>query len=147
MNWLERARREIPKSTRRDTANSAERNLTAVMAVPHRALWEKSGASIGSNGSTSPTHLLEPESVRDAYEERAAIMEFDGGLSRDEAEAKPGSWCRNSIGCTEGKGMARKNRVAAPAAAVRSIAAFGTETSGHVAPFGVLAEMASNTTC
>jgi len=24
--------------------------------------------------------------VREAYEERAAIMEFDGGLSRDEAE-------------------------------------------------------------
>jgi hypothetical protein len=34
--------------------------------------------------------LLEPESVREAYEERAAIMEFDGGLSRDEAER--GAW-------------------------------------------------------
>ena len=47
--------------------------------------------------------------------------------------------------------MARKNRVAASAAVVgaagRSIAAFGTETSDHVAPFGVLAEMAPNTTC
>jgi hypothetical protein len=31
--------------------------------------------------------LLESESVREAYEERAAIMEFDGGLSRDEAWA------------------------------------------------------------
>jgi hypothetical protein len=30
--------------------------------------------------------LLESESVREAYQERAAIMEFDGGLSRDEAE-------------------------------------------------------------
>jgi hypothetical protein len=84
MNWLERARREIPKSARRRTANSAERNLTAVMAVPDQGLWEKSAASIGSNGSTSPSLLL--ESVREAYEERAAIMEFDGGLSRDEAE-------------------------------------------------------------
>ena len=56
------------------------------MAVPHPGLWEKSAASIGSNGSTSPSHLLEPESVREAYEERAAIMEFDGGLSRDDAE-------------------------------------------------------------
>jgi hypothetical protein len=37
---------------RRRTANSAERNLTAVMAVPHPGLWEKSAASIGSNGST-----------------------------------------------------------------------------------------------
>jgi hypothetical protein len=26
------------------------------------------------------------EYVREAYEERAAIMEFDGGLSRDDAE-------------------------------------------------------------
>jgi hypothetical protein len=86
MNWLERARREIPKSARRRTANSAERNLTAVTAVPHPGLWEKSAASIGSNGSTSPPYLLESESVREAYEERAAIMEFDGGLSRDDAE-------------------------------------------------------------
>jgi hypothetical protein len=86
MNWLERARREIPKSARRRTANSAERTLTAVTAVPHRAFCEKSRASIGSNGSTSPSRLLELESVREAYEERAAIMEFDGGLSRDEAE-------------------------------------------------------------
>ena len=84
MNWLERARREIPKSARRRTANSAERTLTAVMAVSPPGLWEKSAASIGSNGSTSPSRL--PESVREAYEERAAIMEFDGGLSRDDAE-------------------------------------------------------------
>jgi hypothetical protein len=38
----ERARREIPKSARRRTANSAERTLTAVMAVPHPGLREKS---------------------------------------------------------------------------------------------------------
>jgi hypothetical protein len=42
--------------------------------------------SIGSNGSTSPSRLLEPESAREDFEERAAIMKFDGGLSRDEAE-------------------------------------------------------------
>lgn len=30
--------------------------------------------------------LLETESAREDFEERAAIMEFDGGLSRDEAE-------------------------------------------------------------
>jgi hypothetical protein len=86
MNWLERARREIPKSARRRTANSAERTLTAVMAVPNPALREKLEGSIGSNGSTSPSRLL--ESVREAYEERAAIMEFDGGLSRDDSERK-----------------------------------------------------------
>jgi hypothetical protein len=84
MNWLQRARREIPKNARRRTANSAERTLTAVMAVPHPAVCEKSRASIGSNGSSSLSRLL--ESVWEAYEERAAIMEFDGGLSRDDAE-------------------------------------------------------------
>jgi hypothetical protein len=86
MNWLERARREIPKSARRRTANSAERTLTAVMAVPHRALWEKSRASIGSNGSAPTPRNSVKEDVWEAYEERAAIMEFDGGLSRDDAE-------------------------------------------------------------
>ena len=86
MNWLERARREIPKSARRRTANSAKRNLTAVMAVPHPGLLEKLEGSIGSNGRTLPSHLPESESVREAYEERVAIMEFDGGLSRDDAE-------------------------------------------------------------
>jgi|HubBroStandDraft_6_1064221.scaffolds.fasta_scaffold2823613_1 hypothetical protein len=29
---------------------------------------------------------LSPDAERDAFEERAAIMEFDGGLSREEAE-------------------------------------------------------------
>ena len=86
MNWLERARREIPKCARRRTANSAERNLTAVMAVPPPGLWEKLAASIGSNGSTSPSRLLELEAAWEDFEERAAIMEFDGGLSRDDAE-------------------------------------------------------------
>jgi hypothetical protein len=43
MNWLERARREIPKSARRRTANSAERTLTAVMAVPLWPLGEIKG--------------------------------------------------------------------------------------------------------
>jgi hypothetical protein len=56
------------------------------MAVPHPGLWEKSAASIGSNGSISPSRLLELEFAREDFEERAAIMEFDGGLSRDDAE-------------------------------------------------------------
>jgi hypothetical protein len=67
MNWLERARREIPKSARRRTADSAERTLTAVMAVPRPGLREKLEGSIGSNGSTLPSHL--PECVREAHEE------------------------------------------------------------------------------
>jgi hypothetical protein len=86
MNWLERACREIQESAARRTANSAERNLTAVMALPHHTLRQKSEGSIGSNGSTSSSHLLESESALEAYEERAAIMEFDSGLGRDEAE-------------------------------------------------------------
>jgi hypothetical protein len=86
MNWPELTRLEISKSAARLTANSAERNLTAVMAVPPPALREKLEGSIGSNGSTPPSHLLEIELVRDEFEERAAIMEFDGGLSRGEAE-------------------------------------------------------------
>lgn len=35
VNWLERARCEIPKMAGRGTANSAERNLMAVTAVCH----------------------------------------------------------------------------------------------------------------
>ena len=85
MNWLERARREIPKSARRRPANSAERNLTAVMAVPNPTLREKLEGSIGSNGSTSPSHLLESE-VREAYEERAALPH----PSRDQGQAQRG---------------------------------------------------------
>src|SRR5262245_35272615 len=38
MNWLERARREIRISTPTTTANSADRSLTAVMAVPDPAI-------------------------------------------------------------------------------------------------------------
>jgi hypothetical protein len=60
MNWLERARCEIQESAQQRTANSAERNLTAVMAVPPPALRQKL--------------------------EGAAMAEFDGGLSRDKAE-------------------------------------------------------------
>ena len=56
------------------------------MAVPHPGLWEKSAVSIGSNGSAPTQRISGNEDVREAYEERAAIMEFDGGLSRDDAE-------------------------------------------------------------
>ena len=86
MNWLDRARREIQESAWHRTGNTAERNLTAVTAVPQRGFCEKSRASIGSNGSTAPIQVLEIESMQEEFEERAAIMEFDGGLNRDEAE-------------------------------------------------------------
>ncbi|MDR3415611.1 MAG: hypothetical protein P4L83_05450 [Nevskia sp.] len=35
--------------------------------------------------ATEPALTLDPEAVREAYEERAAIMEYDAGLSRDNA--------------------------------------------------------------
>lgn len=50
-NWLERARHEISKSTNPVTANSAERSVTAAMAVLDPGEFENSNASIGSNGS------------------------------------------------------------------------------------------------
>ena len=44
--------------------------------------------SIGSNGSTSPRGSAKPAFGWDDFEERAAIMEYDGGMSRDEAERR-----------------------------------------------------------
>jgi hypothetical protein len=75
----DRARSEIQRSPRRRTANSAERTLTAVMAVPHPGLWEKSVASIGSNGSTSSGDFSEIE---------AAIAAAQAPL-RDSSDGKP----------------------------------------------------------
>lgn len=86
MNWLERARREISESARSLTANSAERDATAVTAVADSAHLGEWGASNGSNGSAVSASMLKTESLREDFEERAAIMEYDGGLSRDEAE-------------------------------------------------------------
>jgi hypothetical protein len=86
MNWLERARREIRESAGRSTANSAERTLTAVTAVLDPVPRGNLGISNGSNGSGAPMRVGEIASERDEFEERAAIMEFDGGMSRDAAE-------------------------------------------------------------
>ena len=52
MNWLDRARREIRECARQPTAVTAERTLTAAMAVPYSTICENSGASFGSNGRT-----------------------------------------------------------------------------------------------
>jgi enoyl-CoA hydratase/carnithine racemase len=68
MNWLERARRELREKARERTANTAERPPTTVTAVRDLANSEKSAE------------------LRDAWEERAAILEYDGALARDEAE-------------------------------------------------------------
>src|SRR5262249_41549260 len=69
MNWLERERRELQEKARERTANTAERTPMAVTAVGDPA---KAAESV--------------EALRTAWEERAAILEFDNGLTRDEAE-------------------------------------------------------------
>jgi hypothetical protein len=86
MNWLERARREIGGSAARPTANTAEGNPTAVTAVLSPAVAGEPSACIGSNGSAQPRLMPDSEALREIFEERAAILEFDGGLSRGDAE-------------------------------------------------------------
>jgi hypothetical protein len=81
-NWLELARREIPKSAQRRTANSAERTLMAVTAVAHPGLWEKSAASIGSNGSTSSGDLSEIEATIHRLCDARSDEDGDRGLPR-----------------------------------------------------------------
>lgn len=65
-NWLERAKREMSKSAGRVTANSDERDVTAVMAVPYPGELENSGASIGSNGSAQVAGFREIEAANEA---------------------------------------------------------------------------------
>lgn len=69
MNWLDRARRELREPAGRRPADTAEKLPTAVMAVRDPASCAESA-----------------EALHEAWEERAAIMEFDGGLPREEAE-------------------------------------------------------------
>jgi hypothetical protein len=66
MNWLDRARREICKSGVRDTANTAERTLTAVTAVPQSIISSEIAVSNGSNGSAPQKEFGErvPEFAR-----------------------------------------------------------------------------------
>ncbi len=52
VDWLDRARREIPKRAGQGTAVTAKRNLTAVLAVTHLGKSEISSFSNDSNGST-----------------------------------------------------------------------------------------------
>lgn len=82
MNWLQRARREISERVSEPTANTAEGHPMAVLG--ERPPIEL--GSIGSNGSTRPWQLLESGTAREEFEERAAIMEFDGRLTREDAE-------------------------------------------------------------
>lgn len=86
MSWLERARRAFAERDGGRTADTAEGSPTAATAVSAGGLRQVSGASIGSNGSSGRESADKSEALREAFEERAAIMEFNGGLSREEAE-------------------------------------------------------------
>ena len=77
----QRACREIQKSTPTTTANSADRSLTAVMAVADPALERACVHVMDATHEDLPLRAMLEE-----FEERAAIMEFDGGLSRQDAE-------------------------------------------------------------
>lgn len=57
-----------------------------VNRMDRRYLLEHAPAVIDAGPDIRPANVLPMD--RDAYEERAAIMEFDGGLPRDEAERK-----------------------------------------------------------
>lgn len=86
MNWLERARREIAGSVERPTANTAEGNPTTATSVFVPAASEEAEASFGSNGSVLPDQVAESQGLHETFEERAGIMEYDGGMSRKDAE-------------------------------------------------------------
>lgn len=64
-NWLERARREIPKIPDQDTANTAERNLMAVTAVTKPGKSGFSRASIDSNRSDPAAGFREIKAAND----------------------------------------------------------------------------------
>lgn len=63
-NWLQRAQAEISQNPDQGTANTDERSLTAVLAVPNPAISGISRVSIGSNGSTESADLREIDERR-----------------------------------------------------------------------------------
>lgn len=65
-NWLQRAKAEIAQSTACGTANSDERTLSAVLAVPNAAISDISRVSIGSNGSAETAGLPEIDAANEA---------------------------------------------------------------------------------
>lgn len=86
MDWLARARREIPECSRRRTAVTAVGGISAVLAVRPRGERPEEVPPFGSIGSAAGRESLDSAAMREEFEERAAILEFDGGLSREAAE-------------------------------------------------------------
>ena len=64
-DWLARAKREFAQSAGPVTANTAEKNPTAVTAAPDAGDAEILRVSIGSNGSATATDLQEIEAIDD----------------------------------------------------------------------------------
>jgi hypothetical protein len=69
------------------TANTAERNLTALLAVPHPVNRANTAACAKSGKLLGPDHWS-AEDWQAFFDKRAGIAEFDGGLPRAQAEAQ-----------------------------------------------------------
>ena len=67
-------------------ANPRNADPPTAMMVPHIAIRERYGACVGGIGSHRPDRLRDTETVRERFEERAAILEFDAGMNRKDAE-------------------------------------------------------------
>ena len=81
MSWLARLKKTtVPPET--DPAKPTKPPFAGFAGTP-AALSQNSGAT--TQAANDPAHAQDFD--REAFEERAAIMEHDGGLSRTEAEA------------------------------------------------------------
>ena len=76
---LSYSRRASPSPPHSSPSHTSDGALLS-QAVPHNPLSPPSPANVIGVS-------LELETVREAYEERAAILEYDAGMSREEAEA------------------------------------------------------------
>ena len=104
MNWLARARREIGGMPSATTANSADGNPTAVMAVLHHAPPDRQDDSNGGIGSALLGEIHDSD-LQQALEERAAIMEFEGGMTCDDAERAAWALIAKPRGCTQDRDL------------------------------------------
>jgi hypothetical protein len=69
-----------------DRTDKTDKTLLAVLSVPH-AEEKNTFVSFVSSLPTEKKPLFQQEEEREVFEERAAICEFDGGMSREDAEA------------------------------------------------------------
>jgi len=86
LDWLDRARRELPGCTGERTAVTAVGDPSAALAVPPGDDHSEQAQSFGSIGSSPDGIIPEEADLQEEYEERAGILEYDAGLDRAEAE-------------------------------------------------------------